>query len=97
MTINWEEPFGLVMAEAGSCGTPVIAFRRGAVPEIVQDGLTGFVVDPKEGMEGLKAAYANLHSIAPAACRKYVEDHFTIEKMVDGYIAVYDHLIRRKQ
>ncbi len=60
MTINWYEPFGLVMAEAGSCGTPVIGFDRGSVAEIVVHGKTGFVVPPSKGIEGLKEALSKI-------------------------------------
>lgn len=80
--INWEEPFGLVMIEAMACGTPVVAFNRGAVSEIVRDGLTGYIVDNHNQMiEAIK----KIDSIDRAACRKRVEDNFSIGKMVDGY------------
>lgn len=89
MTINWEEPFGLVMAEAMGCGTPVIGFNRGAVPEVVVDGKTGFVVDPKEGIEGLQKALEKLPSINPQVCRKHVEEHFSLETMITNYEKAY--------
>lgn len=95
MTINQEEPFGLVMAEAGSCGTPVIAFDKGSVREIVKDGVTGCVVDPAEGVEGLRKALARVSSINPEDCRKHVEAHFTIEKMVENYEKVYQKIQAR--
>jgi len=85
MTVNWEEPFGLVMAEAMSCGTPVIGFDRGAVKEVVKDGVTGFVVDPQEGVEGLEKALKKIDTIDPRACREHVVEHFSIERMVDEY------------
>ncbi len=97
--IKWEEPFGLVMVEAMAAGTPVVAFNRGSVPEIVADGKTGFVVSDEAGMaEALKkllAMDAASYQTMRQACRKHVEDHFTIDKMIDGYEAVYKKLVRR--
>src|SRR3989344_927904 len=80
--INWEEPFGLVMIEAMSCGTPVVAFNRGAVTEVVRDGLTGYVVDNHSQMV---EAVRKIDSIDRRACRRYVEENFTVEKMIDSY------------
>lgn len=87
--IQWEEPFGLVMIESMSCGTPVVAFNRGSVAEIVKDGVTGFVVPPEAGVAGLVEAIKKLDTLDRAACRKHVEEKFTIEKMVEGYERVY--------
>lgn len=92
MTINWEEPFGLVMAEAMSCGTPVIGFNRGAVKEVIVDGKTGFVVDPNDGVNGLQKALKKIDTINPKDCRKHVEDNFSIEAMVQKYETVYKKL-----
>ncbi len=84
--ISWEEPFGLVMIEAMVCGTPVVALRRGAVPEVIVDGQTGVIVDnPDE----LPAAITRARDIDPAACRKHVEASFTVEVMAQGYETVY--------
>ena len=88
--IQWEEPFGLTMIEAMACGTPVIAFRRGSVPEIVKDGVTGFVVDTVEEMA---AAMKKIDSIDRAACRRHVEQHFTVERMVDDYEKVFQKIL----
>lgn len=90
MPILWEEPFGIVMAEAMACGTPVLGLRRGAVPEVVEDGVTGFV---REDVEGLVAAAGRLGSISRAACRARVERHFSDEAVVEGYLAVYDEMV----
>jgi len=89
--IRWEEPFGLVMIEAMACGTPVIAFNKGSAPEIVQHNKTGFVVEnEKEMIEAIK----NIDKINRADCRKYVEENFTVEKMVEGYERVYEKIIK---
>ncbi len=105
--IQWEEPFGLVMVEAMACGTPVIAYNRGSVSEIVKDGVTGFVIDPddtkrpgkgtwiikKQGVEGLVEAIARIGELDRAACRRHVEERFTHRRMMDGYEAVYQHIL----
>lgn len=88
--IDWEEPFGLVMVEAMATGTPVIAYRRGSVPELVKDGVTGFIV--KDEVE-MKAAIKKIDTIDRVACRQWVIDNFTISKMADGYERVYKQLI----
>lgn len=92
--IQWEEPFGLVMVEAMACGTPVIGLKRAAVPEIVQDGFTGFVVNPGEdgGVAGMVEAVARIGEIDRSACRRRVEERFSVRAMVDGYEAIYRRL-----
>lgn len=95
MTINWYEPFGLVMAEAMSCGTPVVAFNRGSVPELIVDGKTGFIVQPEEGIDGLKNALAQINTIKPIDCREHVINNFSLEKMINNYESVYNEVIRR--
>lgn len=95
MTINWEEPFGLVMAEAMSCGTPVIGFDRGAVSELVVDGKTGYVVTSLDGVEGLKKALEKISDIDPNDCRRHVEENFSVEKMVSSYEKVYREVINQ--
>ncbi len=87
--INWEEPFGLVMAEALSCGTPVVAYGRGAVSEIIEDGKVGFVVDPAKGIDGLVEAVGKIDHIDRNACRDHAVAHFSTERMVDEYEALY--------
>lgn len=94
MTINQEEPFGLVMAEAMSCGTPVIGFNRGSVSELVVDGKTGYVVNPSFGIEGLENALRRISDIDPIECRKHVGEHFSVERMVDAYEKVYEEVIK---
>lgn len=89
--IQWEEPFGLVMIEAMACGTPVIGFNRAAVPEIVKDGKTGFIVDDiKDMMKAMK----KIDEIDRSACRKHVEKYFTVQKMADEYEKVYEKAIK---
>lgn len=91
--INWEEPFGLVMIEAMACGTPVIAFNRGSVPEVVKHGKTGFIVEnEKEMIEAIK----NIDQIKRKDCRRHVEENFTIKRMVDGYEEVYGKILSKK-
>lgn len=97
MTINQEEPFGLVMAEAGSCGTPIIGFNRGSVPEVIVDGKTGFVVDPQKGVEGLKEALEKIDTIKPIDCRNHIQKNFSIDKMVSNYESVYRQMIEGKK
>lgn len=85
MPIRWEEPFGLTMTEAMACGTPVIAFRRGSVPEVIIDNKTGFIV---ENTAEMVDAIENIGKIKRLDCRKHVEQHFTINHMVNGYETV---------
>ena len=92
--IQWEEPFGLVMIEAMACGTPVIAFRRGSVPEVVEHNKTGFIIPPlnknkKLNIEGLVGAIKKIDQIDRRECRRRVEENFSLERMVDDYERVY--------
>lgn len=85
--ILWEEPFGLVMAEAQAVGTPVVSFNRGAAPELIVDGKTGFLVNTIDEMvEKMKA----VDSIDRYACRKNIEDNFSVDTMVEGYVEAYN-------
>ena len=92
--IQWEEPFGLVMTEAMACGTPVIAFRRGSVPEIVKDGKNGFVV---RTVAEMAKAMKNIDSISREECRRYVEERFSIERMVDGYEKAFMRILKHRK
>lgn len=96
MTINQQEPFGLTMAEAGSCGTPVIGFDRGAVPEVAVDGKTGFVVPYEKGVDGLKEALSKINTIKPQDCRNHIVNKFSIQKMVEHYQKIYNKIILEK-
>ncbi len=88
--IQWGEPFGLVLVESMACGTPVIAFNKGAVPEIVVDGKTGFVVD---SMNAMIRAVGHIDSIGPRECRRHVRKHFSITSMAYKYSELYHHII----
>jgi glycosyltransferase involved in cell wall biosynthesis len=84
--IDWEEPFGLVMIEAMACGTPVIATRRGAVPEVIEDGVSGIIVDDYREMP---AALPRADELDPQRLRHYVEERFSPPTMVAAYVAAY--------
>lgn len=88
--IEWEEPFGLVMPEAMACGTPVIAFARGAATEIIVDGETGFLVD---NVDEMVEAVRHIDEIDPARCREHVEEHFDVPVMVDAYLDIYRRIV----
>jgi glycosyltransferase involved in cell wall biosynthesis len=87
MPIRWQEPFGLVMTEAMACGTPVIAFPEGSAPEIVIEGVTGFLVDDESEMA---AAVARLGEVDRARCRECAEMRFGVPQAIDGYERVYE-------
>ncbi len=91
LPINWPEPFGLVMIEAMACGTPVIAYNRGSAPEIIDEGLTGFIVE--DGI-GAAAAVRRLAQLDRAAIRKQFEARFTARRMALDYLAAYRSLMQ---
>ena len=88
--IQWGEPFGLVLIESMACGTPAIAFNKGAVPEIMVDGKTGFVVDSMNDMIG---AVDHIDSIDPRECRRHVQNNFPITNMAYKYSALYQQAV----
>jgi len=90
--IDWPEPFGLVMIEALACGTPVIGRRRGSVPEVVDDGVTGFVCDDDEAMI---AAARRIDELDRVRCRRVFESRFSDTRMVDDYERIYAETIGR--
>ncbi|WP_321964708.1 glycosyltransferase family 4 protein [Paraburkholderia sp. J7] len=89
--IDWPEPFGLVMIEAMACGTPVVAFNRGAVPEVVEEGVTGFIVEDEIGAV---AAVNRLSRVARAGVRRRFEERFTSHRMAQEYVQAYEAVIR---
>lgn len=91
--LQWPEPFGIVMAEAMACGTPVVALNKGSVPEVVDNGVTGFVCDEIEAMSD---AVAHVSEIDPYACRKRVEGLFNADVMVSGYESVFTRAVGRE-
>jgi glycosyltransferase involved in cell wall biosynthesis len=88
--VVFREPFGLTLIEAMACGCPIIAFNRGAIPEIVKTGVTGFVV---EDVEGMIDALHNIQSISRQACREHALTNFSAERMADGYEEIYKKLV----
>jgi glycosyltransferase involved in cell wall biosynthesis len=88
--INFDEPFGLSVIEAMACGTPVIACDRGSMPELIDHGVTGFLVD---SLDGAVEAIARIHEIDRAACRAAVAARFTVDHMADRYLSLYRKLI----
>ena len=92
--IQWNEPFGLVMVEAMACGTPVLALPGGSVPEIVHDGVSGYLC---RSVREMAKRLENLQ-LSPRKVRQYVEENFSNEHMVDGYISLYqESLSERRQ
>jgi glycosyltransferase involved in cell wall biosynthesis len=87
---DWPEPFGLVFIEALACGTPVLAYRRGSVPEIIDDGHTGIICD---SMEHMVKAVPSISAIDRQHCRLAFEQRFTVERMVQDYLKAYQYLI----
>lgn len=88
--IDWPEPFGLVLIEAMACGTPVIAYRRGSVPEIVEQGVTGLIVDD---VDGAATAVAEVGRIDRSLCRAYFEERFSAARMAEDYLRIYERLL----
>jgi glycosyltransferase involved in cell wall biosynthesis len=92
--IEWEEPFGLVMIESMACGTPVVATHHGAVPEVIEHGRSGIIVDDFRAMP---LAVEEADKLDPLECRRYVEEWFAPERMVDEYVSAYRVAIERRQ
>ncbi|SEN44035.1 Glycosyltransferase involved in cell wall bisynthesis [Sphingomonas gellani] len=91
--INFDEPFGLSVIEALACGTPVIAMRRGSMGELIDHGVTGFLVD---SLDEAIAAVDRLDEIDRAACRKAAVDRFSVERMADAYIELYREILAQR-
>jgi glycosyltransferase involved in cell wall biosynthesis len=92
--VQWEEPFGLTTIEAMSCGTPVVSFNRGAAPEIIVNGKTGYVVNTT--VEMIEAIH-NIENISRADCRSYIEKNYSIRTMVSNYQAAFEEVLSERQ
>jgi glycosyltransferase involved in cell wall biosynthesis len=92
--IDWPEPFGLAMIEAMACGTPVIAYRSGAVPEVMEEGHTGFIV---EGLEDAVEAVRRVPELSRKRCREIFDQRFTAARMAHDYVQLYERLIKSKR
>jgi glycosyltransferase involved in cell wall biosynthesis len=88
--IDWPEPFGLVMIEAMACGTPMIAYSSGSVPEVIDDGVTGFIV---EGLEDAAKVADRISTLSRKRCRELFEQRFVASRMAEDYLAIYQRLI----
>jgi glycosyltransferase involved in cell wall biosynthesis len=89
-SINWPEPFGLFMVEGMACGTPVVAFNRGAAPEVVRHGVTGYVV---ETVAEMAEAVQQVSELDPNNCRRHVEENFDVSRLADDYLAAYQQIL----
>lgn len=89
---DWPEPFGLVLIEALACGTPVLAYRRGSIPEVIEDNVTGFVC---EGVESMAAAVNRISEIDRQRCRWSFEQRFTVNRMAQDYLRVYQQVLMK--
>src|SRR5439155_13831870 len=90
--ISFDEPFGLSVVEAMSCGTPVIAFNRGSMPELIEHGVTGFLVDT---LEEAVDAIRRIGEIDRASCRAAVKAGFTVDRMAERYLSLYRSLLEK--
>jgi glycosyltransferase involved in cell wall biosynthesis len=91
---RWDEPFGMAAADALACGTPVVAFNRGGLGEIVTDGVTGFLVAPDD-IQGAADGVKRITEISRAACREHAERHLDLERSLDAHEQLYRRIIRR--
>jgi glycosyltransferase involved in cell wall biosynthesis len=91
--IDWPEPFGLAMIEAMACGTPIVAFRRGSVKEVVDDGVTGFIVD---SVEDAVRAVEKVTSLSRKRCREVFQERFSAGRMAEDYFTIYRQLVGGK-
>ena len=92
--ISFEEPFGLSMVESMACGTPVIAYSRGSIPEVIRDGKTGFIVNT---IEDAVKAVGNISSIDRSICRTHVVDNFSVKRMASDYLAAYTNILDARE
>jgi glycosyltransferase involved in cell wall biosynthesis len=90
----WEEPFGLVLTEAMAAGTPALAFNKGSAPEVIEQGVTGWVCDTEAEMT---AALKRVHTLDPHACRRHVQRHFAPSVAANGYLEVFERVLATTQ
>jgi len=88
--VTWPEPFGLTLIESMACGTPVVAFNLGSIPEVIENGKSGYIV---EDVSSMIEAVANILKIDREYCRKYVLNKFNVKNMVDGYEQIYNKIL----
>jgi glycosyltransferase involved in cell wall biosynthesis len=88
-TYDWPEPFGIVLIEALACGTPVLAYRRGSIPEIIEDGVTGFICDT---LDEMVAAIERVPLLQRSQCRQSFETRFTAQRMTQDYLTLYERI-----
>jgi UDP-glucose:tetrahydrobiopterin glucosyltransferase len=93
--VRWEEPFGMVAAEAQACGTPVVAFRRGALPEVILDGSTGFLIEPDDHLAAADAV-SRASALSRSACRAHAERDLDIERSLDAHELLYERVSTRR-
>ena len=91
--INWSEPFGIVMIESLACGLPVVAYPRGSVPEIIDDGVTGFLVN---GVDEAVSALQRISTIDRAVCREQFEQRFSVSRMAQDYLKIYQRIVKQE-
>jgi glycosyltransferase involved in cell wall biosynthesis len=91
--IDWPEPFGLVMIEALACGTPVIAYHRGSVPEIIENGVTGWIV---KSLDDALAAVQQVSTLSRRYCRQVFEERFLVSRMAKDYVDLYQTLLGKR-
>jgi glycosyltransferase involved in cell wall biosynthesis len=91
--IDWPEPFGLAMIEAMACGTPVLAFKEGSIPEVIDDGITGYVVD---SLEEATRKIGSLLALDRGRVRRRFEERFTATRMAQDYLRIYERLLSRR-
>jgi glycosyltransferase involved in cell wall biosynthesis len=89
--VSWDEPFGMAAAEAQACGTPVVAFRRGGLGEVVEDGVTGFLVPPGD-IEAAAGAAGRAAELSRRACREHAEEHLDLDRSLDAHELLYGRL-----
>ncbi|MBA4369877.1 MAG: mannose-6-phosphate isomerase, partial [Desulfobacterium sp.] len=92
--IQFDEPFGLSVIESMACGTPVIAFNRGSMPELIENGKSGFLVNT---VDQAVEAVARIKEMDRASCRRHVELHFTVDRMIDEYIQAYKMILQDRK